>query len=153
MDVIRFGIVLLTVLWSDLCIGQNNCGRNLEFDLNFCQDSVFAISKTENLALYDAVKSIVYLDIPQNDYPIFKMTIVCKVLKNGEVDSTSIKYKNFDSEIFIEKDIKCLFNKIKRFKITGMTLRNEVTTLFFILRAWQTTDRFVLFGGISRQEE
>ena len=152
MKDLRFGLIIVFISLTYLCSSQNNCNRNLEVDLNFHQDSVFRISTTENIDIYNEIKSIVFVDVPQNDYPIFRMTIECTIQKNGFVESTLIKYKNFDAEHFIEKDIQSYFNKIKRFKITGTTLINDKTTLIFILRAWQIKNEFSLFGCIQRQE-
>ena len=86
MKDLRFGLIFVFISLTYLCSSQNNCYRSLEVDLNFHQDSVFRISTTENIDIYNEIKSIVFVDVPQNDYPIFRMTIECKILKNGFVE-------------------------------------------------------------------
>lgn len=148
----RLGLFLTAILLTNFCLAQTKYEKDLEFNLNFSSDSVIRLSKDENSELFNAVKKIVYVDLNQIEYPNFRMRISCKIDMDGEIISLSIKSFNMDTEVFIEKDMKSLFNRIKKFNITGITLNEKKTDIIFILDAWQTIDKFIFIGGLTRLE-
>ncbi len=150
MKYILLGLILITIILGDFCFAQSNCVKDLEFRLNFSNDSVIRFSEHENSELFNAVKKIVFVDVYQTEYPIFKMRIWCKVDKKGQIISTNVKALNFDTKNFIDKDVKSLFCKIRKFNFSGISFKEKVTNIVFILDAWQSTNKFIFIGGFAR---
>lgn len=148
----RLSLFLTTILLVNFCFGQTKNTDSLELNLNFSCDSVIRFSKNENYELFNAVKKVVFVDFNQNEYPIFRMQILCKIDNNGKLISLDTKSFNMDTEVFIENEMKSLFNRIKKFNITGIILNEKKTDIIFILDAWQTIDKFIFWGGLTRPE-
>ena len=143
-------MILTTIILTDFCFAQNNCVKDLEFRLSFSNDSVIQFSEHENSELFNELKKIVFVDVYQTEYPIFRMQIRCEVDKRGKIISTNVKSLNFDTKSFIENDVKSLFCKIRKFSFSGISFKEKVTTIIFILDAWQDTNKFIFIGGFAR---
>ena len=148
----RLGLFLTAILFASFCFSQTKNVKDLEFNLNFTCDSVIRLSRNENSELFNAVKKNVFVDLNQMEYPDFRMRILCEIDMNGEIISLNTKSFNSDTEVFIEKDMKSLFNKIKKFNITGISLNEKKIYIVFILYACQTIDKLNFFGCLARSK-